>query len=108
MSKSNSKCLNTFNEFYFREFSKLSTEAKEKNNRNLHLIYKKVCLSIQKFPFPILSSAQATLLEGVGDTISKQFEKILLNYKDKIKNEKIKYLELAYQINNNTVNNILI
>jgi len=105
MSKLNFKCLNTFNEFYLREFSKLSTDAKEKNNKNLHLIYKKVCLSIQKFPFPILSAAQATLLEGVGDTLSKQFDKILLNYKEKIKTEKINYLELAYQINNNTANN---
>ena len=77
-------CLNCFNEFYYEQFLTLSNEAKYKNNKNFFLIYRKICSSIQKYPFPILTSSQAKNLEGVGENISLKFEKMIENYKEKI------------------------
>jgi ERCC4-type nuclease len=100
-SKQASICMNKFNEFYYKEFSQLAKEAKEKNNSNLSLIYKKVAHSIQKYPMPLLTASQAMLLEGVGETISKKFEEIMLSYREKIEKESMNYLEMAYEINQN-------
>ena len=77
MSKQTSSCLNRFNEYFYIEFNKLAKDARDKNNNNLSLIYKKVAHSIQKYPFPFLTASQAMLLEGVGESTSKIFEKLL-------------------------------
>lgn len=100
-NKQASICMNIFNEFYYKEFSKLAKEAKEKNNNNLSLIYKKVAHSVQKYPMPILTASQSMLLEGVGETISKKFEEIIFSYREKIEKENINYLEFAYETNQN-------
>lgn len=96
------KCLNKFNDFYLKEFNSLIHDAREKNNKNLMLIYKKVTLSIQKYPFPILTPSQAMAMEGVGESISKMFEKLINSYKTKIEEENINYIELAYNLNKDT------
>ena len=95
------KCLNAFNEIYFSEFNSLVQDAKIKNSKNLMITYRKVASSIQRYPFPILTPNQAMCLEGVGETISKLFEKIIKNYKLKIQNENINYIEQAYNIQKN-------
>lgn len=96
-----SKCLNSFNEFYLKEFNKMISDAREKNSKNLMVIYKKVALSIEKYPFPILTASQTLMLEGVGENISKQFENLIAAYKEKIRRENINYIEAAYQVNEN-------
>ena len=96
---SEQKCMNAFNDYYFESFNKMSNDARNRNLKNLFIIYKKVAISIQKYPFPILTSSQAMSLEGIGENLSLKFEKLLKSYKEKIKNENIDYLTLAYQIN---------
>jgi hypothetical protein len=97
----NSVCLNAFNDYFFHEFMKLAKDANDKNNWNLNLIYKKVANSIKKYPFPIVNSSQTLLLEGVGETTSKIFDKLLNSYKEKIEKEDIKYVDLAMTTNQN-------
>ena len=94
-------CLNCFNEFYYEQFLTLSNEAKYKNNKNFFLIYRKICSSIQKYPFPILTSSQAKNLEGVGENISLKFEKMIENYKEKIISEEIDYKNIIFNLNFN-------
>jgi ERCC4-type nuclease len=94
------KCLNSFNEFYFKEFNQMVNEARARNSKNLMIIYRKVAFSIQKYPFPILTPAQASCLEGVGENISKIFERLIGLYRGKIKSENVNYIELAYILNN--------
>jgi hypothetical protein len=96
-----STCLNAFNDYFFNEFMKLAKDANDKNNWNLNLIYKKVANSIKKYPFPIVNSSQTLLLEGVGETTSKIFEKLLISYKDKLEKENTKFVDLAMTINSN-------
>lgn len=96
-----SKCLNAFNNYYYNEISKMANDARYKSNRNIVLIYKKVAASVSKYPFPILTSTQASTLEGVGETICKIFENLINCYKEKIKKENIDYISLAYQIDLN-------
>ena len=82
-----SKCLNAFNNYYYNEISKMANDARYKSNRNIVLIYKKVAASVSKYPFPILTSTQASTLEGVGETICKIFENLINCYEEKIKKE---------------------
>lgn len=96
-------CLNSFNNFYCVEFNKMITDAKLKSSKNLMLIYKKVSLSIKKYPFPILTSAQASTLEGVGETIRKLFENLIKQYKDNLIHNSSEYIQLAYQIKNASI-----
>jgi glucose-6-phosphate isomerase len=42
-------------------------------------------------------------LEGIGENLSLRFEKLIKSYKEKIKNENIDYLTLAYQIQPNII-----
>ena len=101
INNNKSNCLNSFNEYYYSQFLILSNEAKYKNNKNFFLIYRKICSSIQKYPFPILTSSQAKNLEGVGDNISLKFEKMIENYKEKIILEEIDYKNIIFNINFN-------
>ena len=98
---SEQKCINAFNDYYYESFNKMSNDARNRNLKNLFIIYKKVAMSIQKYPFPILTSSQAMSLEGIGENLSTKFEKLIKSYKEKIKNENIDYLTLAYQIQPN-------
>ena len=100
---SEQKCMNAFNDFYYENFNKMSNDARNRNLKNLFIIYKKVAMSIQKYPFPILTSSQAMTLEGIGENLSLRFEKLIKSYKEKIKNENIDYLTLAYQIQPNII-----
>ncbi len=95
--------MNAFNDYYFESFNKMSNDARNRNLKNLFIIYKKVAISIQKYPFPILTSSQAMSLEGIGENLSLKFEKLIKSYKEKIKNENIDYLTLAYQIKPNII-----
>ena len=98
---SEQKCMNAFNDYYFDNFNQMSIDARNKNLKNLFIIYKKVSLSILKYPFPILTSSQAMTLEGIGENLSFKFENLIKTYKEKIKKENIDYLSLAYQIEPN-------
>ena len=98
---SEQKCMNAFNDYYYDNFNQMSIDARKKNLKNLFIIYKKVSLSILKYPFPILTSSQAMTLEGIGENLSFKFETLIKTYKEKIKKENIDYLSLAYQIEPN-------
>ena len=98
---SEQKCMNAFNDYYYDNFNQMSIDARNKNLKNLFIIYKKVSLSILKYPFPILTSSQAMTLEGIGENLSFKFENLIKTYKEKIKKENIDYLSLAYQIEPN-------
>ena len=98
---SEQKCMNAFNDYYYDNFNQMSIDARKKNLKNLFIIYKKVSLSILKYPFPILTSSQAMTLEGIGENLSFKFENLIKTYKEKIKKENIDYLSLAYQIEPN-------
>ncbi|MCQ2817716.1 MAG: hypothetical protein MJ252_10670, partial [archaeon] len=93
------KCINSFNEYYYKEFGKLCLECRGKGKKNMAIIYSKVQTSIAKYPLPILSSAQAAKLDGIGESIAKTFDNIIEKYKKKIKEEDIDYMKLAFQIN---------
>lgn len=93
-------CLNPFNDFYYKEFSKLSEQAKYKDpNNKFSLVYKKVCQSIKRYPFPIVSSYHYNNLIGVGNTISGKFDEFIKKYKEIIKEDKLKYTLDAKKIN---------
>ena len=92
------KSYNKFNQFYVEEFNCFLKESKEKNNKNMVSIYKKLISSIIKYPLPILTSSQALNLEGIGEKSLKTFELIINKYKLKIKNEEIDYVNLAKQL----------
>lgn len=92
-------CFNAFNDFYFKYFDKLVSDCRDKNNTNMMQNYKRVKVSIQKYPFPIVTIQQALSLNGVGEAISRTFEKLINNYKTKIIEEEINYINLAYKIN---------
>ena len=98
---SEQKCMNAFNDYYYDNFNQMSIDSRNKNLKNLFIIYKKVSLSILKYPFPILTSSQAMTLEGIGENLSFKFENLIKTYKEKIKKENIDYLSLAYQIEPN-------
>ena len=98
---SEQKCMNAFNDYYYDNFNQMSIDARNKNLKNLFIIYKKVSLSILKYPFPILTSSQAMTFEGIGENLSFKFENLIKTYKEKIKKENIDYLSLAYQIEPN-------
>ena len=89
------KSYNKFNQFYVDEFNNYYKEAKDKNNKNMVTIYKKLITSVQKYPLPIISSSQALSLEGIGEKCIKTFELIINKYKIKIRNENIDYVSLA-------------
>lgn len=95
------KCLNEFNCFYYDEFNKMVIDCRNKNNTNLMLNYKRVSLSIKKYPFPILSAQQVFSMDGIGEATSKIFERLVKNYKEKIKKEKLNFIDLAFVININ-------
>jgi ERCC4-type nuclease len=92
-------CLNQFNEYYYKEFINFSNEARDKNNPNMKVLYKKVALSISKYPFPILSASQAMNLEGVGESLSKVFENIINKHKTVLTSNDGNFIELAYKTN---------
>ena len=94
-----SKCINAFNTYYYNEFNKMINDARVRNNKNMVIIYRKVAFSIAKYPFPILSTGQASMLEGVGESICKIFENMISCYKAKIKKENIDYITLAFEVN---------
>lgn len=98
-------CLNSFNNFYYQEFNKMIADAKLKSSKNLMLIYKKVSLSIKKYPFPILTSANSSSLEGVGETIRKVFDNLIKQYKEKLIRNSTEYIQLAYQLTNTSIIN---
>ena len=93
------KCLNEFNQFYHDEFNKMVLDCRNKNNTNLMLNYKRVCFSIKKYPFPILSAQQVFSIDGIGEATSKIFERLIKNYKEKIKKEKINFIDMAFELN---------
>ena len=92
------KSFNKFNQFYVDEFNVFLKEAKDKNNKNLTTIYKKLITSIQKYPLPIITATQALCLEGVGEKNSKTFENLINKYKQRIKQDDIDYLSLVQQL----------
>ena len=93
------KCLNEFNGFYHNEFNKMLIDCRQKNNTNLMLNYKRVCLSIQKYPFFILSLQQVFSIDGIGKVTSRIFERLIKTYKEKIKKESINFIDLAFELN---------
>ena len=92
------KTYNKFNQFYVDHFEIYLKDSKSKNNSIMTRIYLKLIASIQKYPFPILSPPQALSLDKIGPKTSNLFEKMISEYKIKIKKENIDYIALGMEL----------
>jgi len=98
MNNKKQKCLNSFNQYYLNQFNNLVIECRQRNNTNLLNNYRRVCTSILKYPFPILTTQQALTIDGIGEATSRIFNKFIISFKKKIKEENINFIDLAYRI----------
>lgn len=92
-------CLNAFNDFYYNYFIELSNKARnQKQIKSQVFSLITIANSIKKYPYPIVSVDQATLIYGVGDFFLSRFKNIIQEYKNEIKNNNIDYISLACSI----------
>ncbi|CAI2387101.1 unnamed protein product [Moneuplotes crassus] len=81
------RALNNSNQYFMDEFLALYKKVNKSGGySNMSSCYKRVCLALSKYPFPIVKSAQCKHLEGVGDKMQDMFHKF-------IKRRESKYLE---------------
>ena len=75
------------------------SEGLKQNNNNMHIKINilRACKSVQKYPLPITSEADALRLNGVGDTISKEIVKIIQNGKERKKDNVTEQLNTKYK-----------
>ena len=100
-------CLNEFNSFYYSKFDKLATQAKSKGSLQIGLVFKTVCDSIKKYPYPIISLDQIKNMIGVGKTIINKFDLFINEYREIIIKDDIDVVKLASTVNNGILENLI-
>ena len=97
--KQKQKCVNAFNEFYYNHFIELSQKAAAQRQVFSQIIpLRNIAAAIKKYPFPIVSLEQASLIQGVGEHFIGKFKKLIDDYKSEIKENKIDYVSLAFKV----------
>ena len=93
------KCVNAFNDYYYDHFIQLSQKAASQRQVFSQIIpLRNIASSIKKYPFPIVSLEQASLLQGIGEHFIGKFKKLIEDYKLEIKEKKIDYVSLAFKV----------
>ena len=97
--KQKQKCVNAFNEFYYNHFIELSQKAAAQRQEFSQIIpLRNIAAAIKKYPFPIVSLEQASLIQGVGEHFIGKFKKLIDDYRSEIKENKIDYVSLAFKV----------
>ena len=97
--KPKQKCVNAFNEYYYNHFIELSQKAAAQRQVFSQIIpLRNIASAIKKYPFPIVSLEQASLIQGVGEHFIGKFKKLIDDYKSEIKEKKIDYVSLAFKV----------
>ena len=97
--KQKQKCVNAFNEFYYNHFIELSQKAAAQRQVFSQIIpLRNIAAAIKKYPFPIVSLEQASLIQGVGEHFIGKFKKLIDDYRSEIKENKIDYVSLAIKV----------
>ena len=97
--KQKQKCVNAFNEFYYNHFIELSQKAAAQRQVFSQIIpLRNIAAAIKKYPFPIVSIEQASLIQGVGEHFIGKFKKLIDDYRSEIKENKIDYVSLAFKV----------
>ena len=97
--KQKQKCVNAFNEFYYNHFIELSQKAAAQRQVFSQIIpLRNIAAAIKKYPFPIVSLEQASLIQGVGEHFIGKFKKLIDDYRSEIKENKIDYVSLAFKV----------
>ena len=93
------KCVNAFNDYYYDHFIQLSQKAASQRQVFSQIIpLRNIASAIKKYPFPIVSLEQASLLQGIGEHFIGKFKKLIEDYKLEIKEKKIDYVSLAFKV----------
>ena len=93
------KCVNAFNDYYYDHFIQLSQKAASQRQVFSQIIpLRNIASSIKKYPFPIVSLEQTSLLQGIGEHFIGKFKKLIEDYKLEIKEKKIDYVSLAFKV----------
>ena len=97
--KPKQKCVNAFNDYYYDHFNSLSQKAAAQKQIYSQIIpLKNIAASIKKYPLPIMSLEQASLLQGIGEHYIGKFKKLINDYKTEIREKNIDYVSLAYSV----------
>ena len=97
--KPKQKCVNAFNDYYYEHFIELSQKAAAQRQVFSQIIpLRNIALAIKKYPFPIVSLEQASLIQGIGEHFIGKFKKLIMDYKSEIKEKKIDYISLAFKV----------
>ena len=82
--KSSPRC--QFNQEIYDKFNTMKANAQHRGIKNQEHCYGKVIRVLEKYPIPILSSLQASNIEGIGPKIANVIDGILSKkYKDHFK-----------------------
>ena len=98
--KPKQKCVNAMNDYYYyNNFIELSQKAVAQRQVFSQIIpFRNIASAIKKYPFPIVSLEQASLIQGVGEHFIGKFKKLIDDYKSEIKEKKIDYVSLAFKV----------
>ena len=97
--KPKQKCVNAFNDYYYDHFIELSQKASAQRQVFSQIIpLRNIAAAIKKYPFPIVSLEQASLIQGIGEHFIGKFKKLIDEYKLEIKEKKIDYVSLAFKV----------
>ena len=97
--KPKQKCVNAFNDYYYEHFIELSQKASAQRQVFSQIIpLRNIAAAIKKYPFPIVSLEQASLIQGIGEHFIGKFKKLIDEYKSEIKENKIDYVSLAFKV----------
>ena len=97
--KQKQKCVNAFNDYYYEHFLELSQKAASQRQVFSQIIpLRNIAAAIKKYPFPIVSLEQASLIQGIGEHFIGKFKKLIEEYKSEIKEKKIDYVSLAFKV----------
>ena len=97
--KQKQKCVNAFNDYYYKHFIELSQKAAAQRQVLSQIIpLRNIAVAIKKYPFPIVSLEQASLIQGVGEHFIGKFKTLINDYKAEIKEKKIDYVSLAFKV----------
>ena len=97
--KQKQKCVNAFNDYYYEHFLELSQKAASQRQVFSQIIpLRNIAAAIKKYPFPIVSLEQASLIQGIGEHFIGKLKKLIEEYKSEIKEKKIDYVSLAFKV----------
>ena len=81
-------CSNPLNKYFVEELAKMKRQAEYRNTSQFQArVFSKIIQSVCKYPLPIISHEQALMLEGVGDTSARIFQKLISKREEKFLKE---------------------